>query len=159
MIVRPAMPSDLGFVEQFSPLPEALLMRKLRWLEVLVALEGPGPNSSRVGWLGLDFLWSRVPCVAQLHVTAAERRDYVARALLDYARSFLRSRGYELMPSSSNIGVTDSANWHRRMGFADCGAVAGIGPTGDRVSFYLMQLVPGRPRAAAPDACCALTNS
>ncbi len=120
--VRLAMPADLGFVSQDGYIPAAIVQRKIAEGEVFVAVcEGQS-----VGYARLEHLWSSVPYLALIHVAPAYRRQGVGRALLDFIGSTLRQRGHALLYSSSQADEPEPQAWHRRMGFEECGLIAGI---------------------------------
>ena len=147
MKARLAASADLDFLAAGSELPRELLQRKVRWLEVMLAVN----QGERVGWLELDFLWSQVPCISRLHLVRPESDSPAARSLLSFAQRFLWSRGYETLLSSSRIGpAADKVAWHRQQGFEPCGMIAGVGPHGRNETFFRKQLVANPPAAVRP---------
>jgi len=120
--VRFAAPADLDFLLSHSHVPAQVLRRKVEWLEVVVAEREGG----MVGSLHLEYLWSSVPYVAQIHVLPERRRRGVGRALLRFVETFLSEQGHGTLYSSSQADEPEPQAWHRRMGFEECGLIAGI---------------------------------
>lgn len=120
--VRFAAPEDLRFLQQHSQVPARVLGRKVEWQEVFVA-EWRG---SLIGALHLEHLWSSVPYVALIYVLPEYRRRGVGRALLRFVETHLRGQGHAALYSSSQADEPEPQAWHRRMGFEECGIIAGI---------------------------------
>ena len=134
--VRPAGDEDLEFVGQDRYIPDDVLQRKVHDGEVLIATLGP----ERVGYLRLEYLWSRVPYIALVRVTERYQRRGVGRALLAAAEHRLRSRGFDALYSSSQADEPEPQAWHRHMGFDECGVIAGINQGGVGELFFRKRL-------------------
>lgn len=120
--VRFAAAADLDFLRQRSRLPAEIIERKVEWREIVVAERGGRP----VGSLHLEYLWSSVPYVALIRVLTEHQRQGVGRALLRFVEAFLSEQGHEALYSSSQVDEPGPQAWHRRVGFEECGIVAGI---------------------------------
>lgn len=121
--IRFAKPNDLGRCAEFdASVPRERLARKLDAGEVLVA-EAAG---DMVGYLRLEYLWLKLPFIGLIHVDASRRRAGVGRAMLTFLEDFLRGRGDGVLFSSSMADATLAQGWHRRMGFEECGFLAGV---------------------------------
>lgn len=121
--VRFATPSDLGrCAEVDATVPRDRLARKLPGEEILVA-ESAGQI---VGYLRLEYLWLKFPFVGLIHVDATCRRVGVGRAMLAFLEDYLRERGHRVLFSSSMAEAIQAQGWHRRMGFEECGFLAGV---------------------------------
>lgn len=124
--VRAATESDLGFVSQDGYLPEAVIKRKVRDGDVFVARRSNEP----VGYLRLEWLWSRLPYIELIQVLEPHRRAGVGRALLAHAEAEAFGRGHSVLYSSSQVDEPEPQAWHRRMGFVECGLLAGVNEGG-----------------------------
>ena len=118
-------------------LGEAALRRKIRDGEVVVAVRAQG---ELVGLLRLDHLWSVLPHIAQVRVLEPHRRQGVGRALVAFVEAETRRNGGRKLLSSTRPDYTGPQEWHRRIGFTECGSLAGFGPSGEPVMFFLKEL-------------------
>ena len=135
--VRPATAEDLDFVRQFHYLDSIpLLLRAIEDEKVLIAIF----QDKRIGFLHLEYLWSRVPYIALITIRPEYRRRGVGRTLLHHTESFLRQRGYTVLYSTSKTNETQPQAWHRHVGFEECGAVAGIHEGGVGEIFFRREL-------------------
>ena len=133
---RFAAPADLDFVRQDQYLPPEVVRRKIEWREVIVAESGGGP----AGYLRLEYLWSKVPYIELIRVLPEYQRRGVGKALLKFAEEFLRGRGHTALYSSSQADEAEPQAWHRRVGFEECGIIAGINEGGIGEVFFRKQL-------------------
>lgn len=134
--VRLARAEEVEFVGQDRYLPDEVLERKVRDGEVLIATIGPEP----VGYLRLEYLWSRVPYIALVRVIDGHRRRGVGRAMLAATESLLRSRGMTALYSSSQADEPEPQAWHRRVGFEECGIISGLNEGGVGEIFFRKRL-------------------
>ncbi len=131
-ISRFANLSDLDFVSQDSFIPRDSVARKIELNEVIVAeIKGQA-----VGYLRLEYLWSLVPYIALITVEDTFRRKGVGKSLLAFASTYLAERGHEWLYSSSQANEPEPQDWHRHMGFVDCGMIAGINEGGVSEIFF-----------------------
>lgn len=133
---RFAVPADLDFVRQDQYLPPAIAQRKIEWREIIVAELDGNP----VGYLRLEYLWSRLPYIALIHVLPEYRRRGIGKALLAFAEKSLREQGHKALYSSSQVNEAEPQAWHRHVGFEECGVIAGINEGGVGEVFFRRQL-------------------
>jgi len=110
--------------------------RKIGEGEILVALTG----GERVGLLRLDFIWSKQAYIAVVWVEEDHRRRGVGRAFLRFLDTHLTRLGCGTLLSSSEADEPGPQAWHRRMGFKECGFIAGINEGGVGEVFFLRKL-------------------
>jgi GNAT superfamily N-acetyltransferase len=120
--VQTATEHDLGFVSQDGYLPGPTMRRKVSDGDVYVARWGDEP----VGYLRLEWLWSKLPYIELIRVLEPYRRAGVGRALLAHTEAELGARGHAVLYSSSQADEPEPQAWHRRMGFEECGLLAGL---------------------------------
>ena len=130
--VRYAHRADLSFVAQDDYVPNDTVRRKIEAREVLVAeLE-----TRAVGYLRIEYLWSKLPYIALIRVLPDYRRLGVGTALLEFLEEELRGAGHSFLLSSSEADEPEPQAWHRRMGFSECGRLEGVNAGGvDEVFF------------------------
>lgn len=136
--VRDAGESDLGFVSQDEYLPQATVRRKIEATEVLVA----EVDGAAAGYLRIEYLWSRIPYITLIRVLPEYRQQGVGRALLACLEEKLRDAGHELLLSSSEATEPSPQDWHRHMGFEDCGRLEGVNADGVDEVFFRRDLRP-----------------
>jgi GNAT superfamily N-acetyltransferase len=136
--VRAATENDLGFVSQDGYLPAPTVRRKVSDGDVYVALRGDEP----VGYLRLERLWSRLPYIELIRVLEPHRRAGIGRALLAHAETEAASRGHNALYSSSQADEPEPQAWHRRVGFEECGILAGLNDGGVGEVFFRKSLGP-----------------
>jgi GNAT superfamily N-acetyltransferase len=120
--IRFANPADLDFVQQDQYLLPEIVQRKIEWREVIVAES----NGSPAGYLRLEYLWSKIPFIALIRVLPQHRRQGVGKALLTFIECFLREQRHITLYSSFQVDEAEPQAWHRRVGFEECGVIAGI---------------------------------
>jgi len=99
-----------------------VLFNKVGAGEVFVAEVG----TELAGLLRVDYLWSRVPFIAQIRVTEKYRQLGVGRALVAALCDDQRAKACGFVVSSTTGGETDPLAWHKAVGFVPCGEVTGI---------------------------------
>jgi GNAT superfamily N-acetyltransferase len=87
-------------------------------------------DGSPVGYAALDRIGAVSPFLAAIHVLEPHRRAGIGRALLGELERRTASRGHEVLYSSSTADEAAPQSWHRRMGFEECGFVAGFNAGG-----------------------------
>ena len=122
LTVRFATLDDLQFVHQDRYIATDVVRRKIEWKEVIVA----EINGNLMGYLRLEYLWSVIPCIGLIRVVAEHRGKGVGKAMLRYTEEYLREKGYEWLYSSSQVNEPEAQSWHRKVGFKECGLIAGI---------------------------------
>jgi N-acetylglutamate synthase-like GNAT family acetyltransferase len=83
-------------------------------------------NNELTGLLRIDFLWSKVPFIAQVRVTEKHRRLGIGRTLVAALCDDQRSKASGFVLSSTTGGEAEPLAWHKAVGFAPCGEVTGI---------------------------------
>lgn len=136
--VRAATESDLGFVSQDGYLPDPVVERKVRVGDVFIALRDNEP----VGYLRLEWLWSKVPYIELVRVLEPHRRAGVGRALLAHVEAEALDQGHSALYSSSQADEPEPQAWHRRMGFVECGLLTGLNEGGVGEVFFRKTLGP-----------------
>jgi ribosomal protein S18 acetylase RimI-like enzyme len=130
--IRFAVPADLDFVQQDRHLSTDIVRRKIEWREVIVAeLSG-----HLVGYLRLEYLWARIPYIELIRVSPEYQRQGIGKALLSYVEEFLREQGHTALYSSSQVDEAEPQAWHRRVGFEECGVIAGVNEGGIGEVFF-----------------------
>ena len=130
--VRFATLADLEFVQQDQYLPADIVRRKVEWQEVVVA-ERDGHS---VGYARLEYLWSHIPYLALIRVLPESQRRGVGQAILRYLEEHLCAQGHTALYSSSQADEPEPQAWHRRVGFEECGIIAGINKGGVGEIFF-----------------------
>ena len=142
------MEDDLDVVSQDGHLLDSVVKRKVSDADVFLALRDGEP----VGYLRLEWLWSKLPYIEMIWVLGPYRRAGVGRALLAHVEAEVASRGHIALYSSSQADESEPQAWHRRMGFEDCGLLAGLNEGGVGEVFFRKLLAPtggtARPQAA-----------
>ena len=133
---RFAAPADLDFERHEQYLPPEVVRRKIERREVIVAeLDG-----SLAGYLSLEYLWSKIPYIELIRVMPEFRRRGIGKALLTSVEEFLRGQGHTALYSSSQVDEAEPQAWHRRVGFGECGIIAGINEGGIGEVFFRKRL-------------------
>ena len=126
--VRLGGPQDLAWcsgVVDRDVSPE-LVKRKLDYGEILVVeLRG-----MRVGYLRLEYLWSKLPYISLIRVNEEVRGQGIGTKMLGFLESMLREIGQEFLMSSSQTDEPRAQAWHRKNGFEECGIIAGVNKAG-----------------------------
>ncbi len=122
LLIRFAELPDLEFLQRNCDISAEIIQRKMDYNEILVA----ELNGHLVGFLQLEYLWSLIPYIALIRVLAEYRRQGVGQSLLEFAEDFLREQNHATLYSSSQTDEPEPQAWHRRVGFEECGIIAGI---------------------------------
>lgn len=134
--VRRAVAADLPFVGQDGYLPGPALRQKVARGDVVVAER----DGACVGYLRLEWLWSRLPYVELIRVLPGHRRGGVGRALLAHVAAALAADGHGALYSSSQADEPEPQAWHRHVGFEECGFLAGVNDGGVGEVFFRMPI-------------------
>ena len=114
------------------------LWRKVGDGDVFVARR----NGNPVGYLRLEWLWSKIPYIELIRVLEPHRRSGVGRSLLAHAEAEVAGRGHSVLYSSSQADEAEPQAWHRRMGFEECGLLAGLNENGIGEVFFRKRFGP-----------------
>lgn len=135
--IRPATRDDLDWLASHDrEIGREEQARKVGLDEILIA-EIAG---ERVGLLRLEFIWSKCAHIALVRVVEEHRRRGVGRAFLRFLDGHLVRLGCTILLSSSQADEPEPQAWHRRMGFEECGFLAGINPGGVGEVFFRREL-------------------
>jgi len=93
-------------------------------------------SGERVGYLRLEYLWTKLPYIELIRVLEPHRRVGVGRALLAFVEVDAAAGGHAVLYSSSQADEPEPQAWHRRMGFEECGILAGINEGGVGEVFF-----------------------
>ena len=142
--VRTAAHEDLPWCRKVDAMtPIRSLKRSVREDEALIAeLRG-----LRIGYLRIEWLWSRYPYVAWIYVARRYRRRGVGGALLRFLEAQLAGKGFRVLHSSSQENAPEALKWHRKMGFVRCGRIVGINSDGSDEVFFRKALPEPTPSA------------
>ncbi|MFC5467521.1 GNAT family N-acetyltransferase [Cohnella suwonensis] len=105
-------------------LSTAQLIWKLQHKEIIIAISKP--EGRAIGFIRLEYLWSKQPYISLIRVIPDEQRKGVGKKLLAFAESFLAGRGLTKLYSSSQEDEAEPQQWHRHVGFTECGIINGI---------------------------------
>ena len=106
--------------------------------DVYVAFRGGEP----VGYLRLEWLWSKLPYIEFILVLEPHRRAGIGQALLAHVEAEAASQGHTALYSSSQADEPEPQAWHRRSGFEECGLLAGLNEGGIGEVFFRKSLAP-----------------
>jgi GNAT superfamily N-acetyltransferase len=137
-MVRFADESDLSFVAQDGYVSRDIIARKIDAGEVLIAEK----NTIPVGYLRIEYLWSKLPYITIIRVLPDHRKEGVGKALLAFLECELARAGHSILLSSSQADEPEPQSWHRHVGFTECGRLAKINDGVDEV-FFRKRLSPG----------------
>lgn len=116
--IEEAQTGDLAWLVAVDRhVPEAWVRRCISHGEYLIAREADGP----LGFLRYSWFWGTIPFMDLIWVDPARRRAGVGRALVARWETDMRSRGAEVLMTSSMSDEPEPQAWHRRNGFADSG--------------------------------------
>lgn len=132
IVIRAAREGDLDFVSRDGHLSDAVLQRKVSDGDVFLALGDKEP----VGYLRLEWMWSKVPYIERIWVREPHRQAGIGRSLLAHVENEIAGRGHAVLYSSSQADESAPQAWHRRMGFEECGFLAGMNEGGVGEVFF-----------------------
>ena len=122
VVVRKAIAGDVGFLRPQVYIAEETLRRKIDLDEFIIAER----NDKPVGFIELEYLWSMVPYIALIRVLEEHRRQGIGKRMLGFLERFLANRNHKRLYSSSQENEPEPQDWHRHMGFEECGKIEGI---------------------------------
>ena len=126
--VRFAEIDDLDYCQkmEFDPILPSITKEKLEYLieekEIVIA----EINNNPVGYLRLEYLWHKIPYIGLILVDEGHRRIGVGKSLLAFTERHLKSTGHKTLYSSSTQNEPEPQEWHRHVGFEECGIIEGI---------------------------------
>jgi len=137
VIVRFAGPEVLEWcVVEDSYVTEQVIRHKIVNDEIIIAeLDG-----QPIGYLRLEYLWSNIPYIGVVFVEDDYRKEGIGRKILAYLEDYLRSRGHDVLYSSSTANEAEPQAWHRSVGFEESGIITGINEGGIGEIFFRKSL-------------------
>lgn len=122
--VRFAELKDLDFCTKmdYKHIDEAAIKKRVEEKKVIIAEVDGKP----VGYSRMEYLWLRIPYVCLIVVIQEYRKKGVGSAIIKFLEEYLISKGYNVLYSSSQINEPEPQAWHRKIGFKECGFIAGI---------------------------------
>ncbi len=103
-------------------IPDRILQWKLQNQEIVVAAD----NEDLLGYLRLEYLWSKFPYIGLIIVQPDHRGKGLGKGLLQFVEEHLKKKGIAALYSSSQVNEPPPQEWHRKMGFKECGILNGI---------------------------------
>lgn len=136
--VRFAELRDLDFCKRsdYKDVSEDTIGRKIEEKAVMLA-EVDGKS---VGYLRIEFLWLKIPYIGLICVHANYQRKGIGTAMIRFLEAHLRRCGHKVLYSSSQANEPNPQMWHRRVGFVECGYIAGINDGGIGEIFFRKSL-------------------
>ena len=144
--VRPARAADFAFVAQDGYVGEDRMARQIAAGEVWIAEDAAGSR----GYLRLEYLWGRVPYIALIRVLPEYRGRGIGRALLAAVEQHVSAAGHRWLYSSSQVDEPEPQRWHRHLGFAECGFLAGVNAGGIGEVFFRKATAHAAASAGGP---------
>jgi len=132
--VRFAEIKDLDFCvkSDYSYVSKDVLKRKIREKAVILAEVDGKP----VGYLRIEYLWLKIPYLSVIGVGEEYQRKGVGTAMIKFLEQHLRKCGHKVLYSSSQADEPGPQAWHRKIGFEECGFIAGINEGGVGEIFF-----------------------
>jgi len=93
-----------------------------------------------IGYLRIEYLWSNIPYIGVIFVVDDYRDEGVGSKILIFLEDYLRSRGYDVLYSSSQVNEPEAQAWHRSVGFVESGIISGINEGGIGEVFFRKSL-------------------
>ncbi len=113
---------DVCMKYDYKYLTESVLKRKIEEKLVIIA----EVNKKYVGYLRISYIWLIIPYLDIIHVEEKYRRKGIGIKMIEFLEEYLRREGHRVLYSSSQANEPDPQAWHRRIGFEECGYIAGI---------------------------------
>lgn len=137
VIVRFAGPEVLEWcVVEDVHVTEQIIRHKIINDEIIIAeLDG-----QPIGYLRLEYLWSNVPYIGMVFVMDEYRNEGIGCKILAFLEDYLRSRGHDVLFSSSQANEPEPQAWHRSVGFVEAGIISGINEGGIGEIFFRKSL-------------------
>lgn len=99
-------------------LPEAEFDKKVRDRQGYVLLADDMP----AGVLRYNLFWDILPFCTLLFIEEQHRRGGFGRALMEFWEQDMRSRGYGMVLTSTQVDE-DAQHFYRKLGYKDCGGL------------------------------------
>jgi L-amino acid N-acyltransferase YncA len=136
-LIRFGCDADLEDISTIDPnVSKPILLWKLMNREIVLATE----DGVMVGYLRLEFLWSKYPYLGLIIVNSSHRKQGIGKAMLSCLEDHLRKQGIAALYSSSQVNEPEPQQWHRYVGFKECGVINGINPGGVGELFFVKSI-------------------
>ena len=122
--VRFAESNDFDFCIKmdYKHVKKALINRHIEdKLIILAELDG-----KPVGYLRIDYLWLIIPYIGLIVVVDGYKKQGIGTAMIQFLGDYLIKNGQKVLYSSSQVNEPEPQAWHRKVGFKECGYIAGI---------------------------------
>jgi len=132
--VRFAEMKDLDFCvkSDYDHVSKDILKRKIKEKAVILAEVDGKP----IGYLRVEYLWLKIPYLSVIGVDEEYQRKGVGTAMIKFLEQHLRKCGHKILYSSSQANEPSPQAWHRKIGFEECGFIAGINEGGIGEIFF-----------------------
>jgi len=136
--IRFAERKDLKFCGKtdFKHVSEEILERNIEERAIILAEVDRKP----VGYLRVEYLWLKIPYVSLITVEKEYQRKGIGTAMIKFLEDYLIKNGHKVLYSSSQANEPEPQAWHRRVGFLECGYIAGINAGGIGEIFFKKSL-------------------
>lgn len=126
--VRFAELKDLRYCAgcDFKHVSKTVLRSRIREKAVIIAETCGKP----AGYLRLEYIWLKIPYVSIISVDKEYRRKGIGTKIIHFTERWLSRHGHTALYSSSQANEPEPQTWHRRIGFEECGFIAGINEKG-----------------------------
>ena len=136
--MRFAGPEDLEWCVVEDGLVLEKIMRNKIVNDEIIVVEVDGQLT---GYIRLEFLWSAIPYIGMFFVVDEYRKGGIGRKMQDFLEEHLRSRGYDMLLSSSHANEPEPQAWYRSIGFNECGIISCLNEGGIGEVFFMKRLV------------------
>jgi N-acetylglutamate synthase-like GNAT family acetyltransferase len=122
-LIRYAESTDLSAVMNLdTSLSGEQIQWKLQNKEFVIVQDG----NELVGFIRLEYLWSKHPYIGLIRVSPTHQRKGIGKRLLAFVEKNLSEKGISKLYSSSQADEAEPQQWHRHVGFTECGVINGI---------------------------------
>ena len=122
--MRFAESNDLDFCinMDYKHVKKALIKRNIEDKLIILAEFDGKP----VGYLRIEYLWMIIPYIGLIVVVDRYRKQGIGTAMIQFLGDYLIKNGQKVLYSSSQVNEPEPQAWHRKVGFKECGYIAGI---------------------------------
>lgn len=110
---------------------------KLQHDEIFLAMH----QNEVVGYLRLEYIWTTLPYIGLIFLKDEFRGQDIGKNLLQFLEEYLKQKGKDKLYSSSQIDEPPPQQWHRKMGFTECGVLNSINDNGVGELFFVKILL------------------
>lgn len=80
-------------------------------------------NKQIIGILKFSYFWDTRPYMDLIYVDPDYRKEGIGKSLLNFLEDYLVREGYFYLFSSSEEPEKTPQQWHKKMGFQECGVI------------------------------------